>query len=227
MLNRLRALSALGAVPALALLAPSGTGPTAPLLGVVSVAAWACTGWLCLVAALEHGARLPGTVGRLTAQAVRRVAPSSVRTLVRMAVGASFAASVLAGPAAHAEDRPPIVAGSSSDSLDWPGVAPVTAPVTAPPADPAPSATADPRPAVVPTSAPDSAPDSAADSAPDSSHVVVHPGDSLWGIARHALGPAATEAQVAAVWPRWWAANRSVVGDHPDLIHPGDRLAAP
>jgi nucleoid-associated protein YgaU len=214
-LNRLRALSALGAVPALALLAPCGSGPTAPLLALVSVAAWVCTGWLCLVAALEHGARLPGTVGHLTAQAVRRVAPSSIRALVRLAVGASLTASVLAGPAAHAEDRPPTVAGSSSDSLDWPGVAPVTAP----PADALPSPAADPRPAVVPAST------------PDHSHasvdVVVHPGDCLWDIARHALGPGATEAQVAAAWPRWWAANRSVVGDHPDLIHPGDRLAAP
>jgi len=57
--------------------------------------------------------------------------------------------------------------------------------------------------------------------------VVVRAGDSLWSIARRQLGPGATDRRVAQTWPRWWAANRSVVGDHPDLIHPGDRLSAP
>ncbi|MCU1601276.1 MAG: Peptidoglycan-binding lysin domain protein, partial [Frankiales bacterium] len=57
--------------------------------------------------------------------------------------------------------------------------------------------------------------------------VVVRAGDSLWSLAAEDLGPHASSSRVAQEWPRWWAANRSVVGDRPDLIHPGDRLSAP
>jgi nucleoid-associated protein YgaU len=56
---------------------------------------------------------------------------------------------------------------------------------------------------------------------------VVHTGDSLWAIAHRELGTDATQRQVARAWPRWWAANRAVIGNDPDLIHPGDRLTAP
>ncbi|MFN2538936.1 MAG: LysM peptidoglycan-binding domain-containing protein [Mycobacteriales bacterium] len=226
MKQRGQAILALASAPALALLTPDGAGVTAPLVTSVAVAAWVCTGWLLLVALLEHGARLPGTAGRLAASLVRRIAPSSVRALVRMAAGASLAASVLAGPAALADDRTPTVAGSSADSLDWPGLAPVAAPpVPAAPVAPAgplvpvtTTATSAPRPSDVPPPPRDAAP---------GGQVVVQRGDSLWAIARHSLGPSATARQVAEAWPQWWAANRSVVGDHPDLIHPGDRLSAP
>ena len=36
-----------------------------------------------------------------------------------------------------------------------------------------------------------------------------------------------SDADRAAEWPRWWAANRDVVGDDPDLLRPGQRLVAP
>ena len=57
--------------------------------------------------------------------------------------------------------------------------------------------------------------------------VVVHRGDTLWGIVARHLGPHATEAEVATAWPQWYAANRSVIGDDPDLIKPGQVLHAP
>ena len=56
--------------------------------------------------------------------------------------------------------------------------------------------------------------------------VVVRPGDSLWTIAAHLLGPGADDTEVTAAWHRLHAANRSRVGD-PDLIHPGQRLLVP
>ncbi len=205
----------LAAVPALALLTPAGTGPTAPLLSAVSVAAWACTGWLLLVALLEHSSRLPGLAGRAAAGLVRRIAPAPVRA----AVSAALAIAVLTGSPAHAEDRTPTIAGSSSDALDWPGLAPETArPVSSP------------IPQMSPTAVPHARPTATAPARPavrPAGEVVVRAGDSLWSIARRALGPGARDRQVAQTWPRWWAANRSVVGDHPDLIHPGDRLSAP
>lgn len=60
--------------------------------------------------------------------------------------------------------------------------------------------------------------------------VVVQPGDSLWALAEQHLagrGESTTDAAVARAWPTWWAANRDVVGDDPDLLQPGTRLTPP
>jgi hypothetical protein len=57
--------------------------------------------------------------------------------------------------------------------------------------------------------------------------VVVRPGDSLWSIAAHRLGDHPPDAHVAAAWPRWFSANRSVIGDDPALIRPGAVLHPP
>lgn len=56
---------------------------------------------------------------------------------------------------------------------------------------------------------------------------VVRPGDSLWAIAARHLGPSATDAAIAAEWPRWYRANRAVIGADPGLIHVGTRLVVP
>ncbi|WP_020142996.1 LysM peptidoglycan-binding domain-containing protein [Terracoccus sp. 273MFTsu3.1] len=57
--------------------------------------------------------------------------------------------------------------------------------------------------------------------------VTVRRGDSLWTIAARHLGPDASDAQISREWPRWYAANREVVGDDPDLIIPGVQLRPP
>ena len=57
--------------------------------------------------------------------------------------------------------------------------------------------------------------------------MTVHPGDCLWSIARRHLGPQATDAEIAAAWPSWYAANRDVIGADPNLLHPGQQLVAP
>jgi nucleoid-associated protein YgaU len=72
---------------------------------------------------------------------------------------------------------------------------------------------------------PEAAPAPAPRTAP--AEVVVRRGDTLWGIAARHLGGRATPAAVAAEWPRWYAANRAVVGPDPHLILPGQRLVAP
>ncbi|HET6908656.1 MAG TPA: LysM domain-containing protein [Mycobacteriales bacterium] len=59
---------------------------------------------------------------------------------------------------------------------------------------------------------------------PPTGAIVVHDGDSLWAISARLLRPDATTRQVAALWPRLYAANRAVIGPDPDLIHPGQRL---
>ena len=97
--------------------------------------------------------------------------------------------------------------------------APATAPATDPPAAPPPV-----RPAVVP-------PPAATPTVVPAATVVVRPGDTLWSLAEDALRDATarepSDRQVALAWPRWWAANRDVVGDDPDLLHPGTVLHAP
>ncbi len=62
---------------------------------------------------------------------------------------------------------------------------------------------------------------------PDRAVVVVAPGESLWSIAEQALGREATASEVDREWRAIWAANRSVIGADPDLIHPGARLRLP
>lgn len=56
---------------------------------------------------------------------------------------------------------------------------------------------------------------------------VVEPGDSLWTIAARHLDPHASDASVAEAWPRWYEANRSVIGEDPELLQPGQVLKAP
>lgn len=57
--------------------------------------------------------------------------------------------------------------------------------------------------------------------------VRVAAGDSLWLIAAHRLGATATQADIAAAWPEWYAANRAVIGSDPDHIEPRQHLSAP
>ena len=194
--------------------------PAAPLVALVALGAWACTVWLLLVVAVTVCGRLPGAAGRIARRTARRVAPASVRALLKVAVGTTVAVSVFGGtPSALADDRPAI-----TSSYDWPGVALKASPApeldwpSVPPnhAAPKPPAPAPTRAAAVAHPGPAAGTD-----------VIVHAGDTLWGIAARDLGPEATPTQVAQAWPRWWSANRTVLGDHPELIHPGEHLTAP
>jgi hypothetical protein len=57
--------------------------------------------------------------------------------------------------------------------------------------------------------------------------VTVRAGDSLWLIAAHRLRANASAAEIAANWPRWYAANRTVIGDDPGQLMVGQRLRSP
>lgn len=58
-------------------------------------------------------------------------------------------------------------------------------------------------------------------------HVAVVAGDSLWSIAARGLGASPSDVDVALEWPRWYQANRAVVGDNPDVLLPGQVLTPP
>lgn len=57
--------------------------------------------------------------------------------------------------------------------------------------------------------------------------IVVHRGDSLWHLAAERLAGDADDATVAHTWRRLYDANRGLIGDDPDHIEPGQRLARP
>ena len=57
--------------------------------------------------------------------------------------------------------------------------------------------------------------------------VEVKAGDTLWSIAASRLGPFSSDLDVAVAWPKWYAANRSVIGDDPAVLHPGQILQPP
>ncbi|WP_010524891.1 LysM peptidoglycan-binding domain-containing protein [Nesterenkonia sp. F] len=63
--------------------------------------------------------------------------------------------------------------------------------------------------------------------ADEADHVVVRSGDTLWSIAAEHLGDEASDAQIAAEWPRWYAANRATIGDDPSQLLPGMVLELP
>jgi len=61
----------------------------------------------------------------------------------------------------------------------------------------------------------------------DDDGYVVRRGDSLWDVAARHLGPAATAVDIAREWPRWYSANRAVIGADPSLLRPGEVLYPP
>ena len=57
--------------------------------------------------------------------------------------------------------------------------------------------------------------------------VTVLAGDTLWEIVAAYLGPEASDVDIALEWPRWYAANRTLIGGSPDVLLPGQILQAP
>jgi hypothetical protein len=57
--------------------------------------------------------------------------------------------------------------------------------------------------------------------------VTVRSGDSLWSIAAAALGPLASDADIAREWPRLYAGNRDAIGANPHFLRPGQVLVLP
>lgn len=174
---------------------------------------WLAAGWLAVL-----GSSVRGPTGRRCRRLAAVLLPRTLRGLLESAVGLTVVLS--AAPAALAAEPAPVatsaVAASPLPSLDR---VPVTHLQLAPlPAVPAPVLA--PAVAAHPPVLRGRAPDEPAE-------IVVHRGDCLWGVVARALGPDADDAAVAQAWPRWYEANRSVIGPDPGLLLPGQRLVAP
>lgn len=57
--------------------------------------------------------------------------------------------------------------------------------------------------------------------------VTVQAGDTLWDIAARHLGPGVSDLDIALQWPRWYEANRGVIGQDPDVLLLGQILQPP
>lgn len=61
----------------------------------------------------------------------------------------------------------------------------------------------------------------------DTEAVTVRTGETLWDIAAEHLGPGATDWEIAAEWPAWYAANRTRIAGPPHPLTPGIVLTPP
>jgi hypothetical protein len=225
---------------------PAPLAPEQALTLVAAVAGTAAALWLALgllAALLGH---LPGRFGALAGATADRFAPACTRRVAAVLVGASLGGALAPGtaagdtagapvaPATHTASVAPAAAWSAT-GLDRPAA--VAAPGWRPSGW---SVTGDRGVGLAGTPSPGWVPErprvrpqpavellSVTPTSDDGGRVVVHRGDTLWGIARAHLGPDASDEEVAAAWPRWHAANHDVIGDDPDVLQPGQVLRTP
>jgi nucleoid-associated protein YgaU len=204
--------------------------------------------WLAVGSMLGLLSVLPGTAGRLAAAAAQRVTPIVVRRTLALMLGASVGAAVVpapvfaAGPRLPGSPSAPATASAgpvpgaaamvlSRGGAELPGI---RQPAADQPGAPE-GATNAPSPTFRPTPPPPTAEASRSSllaPAPrprvsTNDLVTVRRGDTLWSVARRHLGARATDAQVAHEWPRWYAANRAVIGPDPNSLRPGQQLRPP
>jgi len=174
---------------------------------------WLTALWLAFALLLVVTSTLPGQLGRAVAAVGALAVPASMRRLLlgTASVAIVVAPAVAATPA-FAAPAPPSPSAATAPAVVWP-------------TDPSREAA---EPARSAPTAPAHSVTNRAPQAPQAhSTVTVAPGDNLWSIAARSLGPHPTAEQIASAWPRWHEANRSVIGDDPNLIVPGQRLSGP
>lgn len=214
-----------------------GADPAGAIAGLAAVLASLIAAWLTLCLALAVAAELPGTVGETARHARDRITPVMVRRWAAIVLGASVTATFVPGTAVSA-------VRSSADPAPGPGFstsrpAPTTLPAAGFAAAPSTTSvthrtgTSSPGPGWVPRR-----PVTRGRTDPQlltgrqravggEQEVAVRRGDTLWSMAAARLGPDATDAEIARAWPRWHAANTSVIGRDPDHLLPGTLLTPP
>jgi len=174
---------------------------------------WGLFGWIALVLTLTALGSIPRGIGRLATAVGTRLCPVVMRRAVRLAVGVT----VLAGPVALTSPASAEPMSARAATTDHPGAVSdaVFLPDVSRPGWSG-AASAAPTQGTVGTRSPSR-----------DVTTVVAPGDCLWTIAAAHLGHGANNAEIAAEWPRWYAANRRIIGADPDLLLPGMVLRAP
>jgi resuscitation-promoting factor RpfA len=173
-------------------------------VSLVLVAAWVGAAWV-----LGLLGRLPGRAGWAARRLLGLLLPRAARVVLVGSLGMQAVAppAVAAGaPPAVAAGAPPAVAAETATiAVERPLTSLSTVAAST-------SAGSGRRPRAV---------------MPAPTTVVVAPGDSLWSIAERHGEPGAAAADVAVAWPRWYAANRHVIGPDPGLLQVGTVLRVP
>lgn len=231
-------------------------GPDAVVETLAGAAIWVVALWLAIGLAASSVARVPGVAGVLAQGLSRVMLPRAVRVLLLGTAGFGVLLTPVAAGAAPAQHGSlpaphwPVAAATADAPIStpalpaptWPSAAPTPAistprlrpSVTAPKPHATLPTTETPATTTPATGTPHHAPARpVARAARASGQVVtVRPGDSLWLLAAHRVaGPRPLTqvgaARVAREWPRWYRANRDVLGADPDLLVPGQVLHAP
>jgi nucleoid-associated protein YgaU len=191
------------------------SGADTVVADVAAGALWILGVWTAAALALGLVATTPGRAGATARTLLTSLTPKVLLRLVALATGAGvLGAPAMAAAAPIGTPSPATPISSTARPLPAP-----TLPLTG-----TARSTPPPTPSAVPARSTEPAPPAGRSS---DLRVVVAPGDSLWRIAERAEGPAQSPNRTAAEVGRWYAANRSVIGPDPDLIHPGLRLRPP
>lgn len=220
-------------------------GSDAAARTVAGALLWFVALWLAFSIAVTVLTLVPGRLGMLASAVASRVTPVLLRRVVIAAAGASILASPAAAfantgggsPApsgASARAVPALPAPALPVSSQVRSLPPISLPTDPRPTDsrptdprPTDSAPTDPGPTDPAAATPGPARDRPEGDQLGTSQVTVRPGNSLWSIAAQRLGPTRSEARIEAEWPRWYAANRRLIGADPNLLLPGTKLRAP
>ena len=212
-------------------------GPDVVLAQVSATLLWFLAAWLAVGIAATLLAAVPGAAGRVFDATSRRILPVAVRRIVAGSAGlgvllAPVPAALATGhaPGAHQVATPlpaPVWPGGPSAGHRPDPPPPGHHPQQERPAPPPPGQHPQRERPVPPLPGQHPQRERPASPPADEPAVRVRPGDSLWLIAARRLGPSAEPADIAAAWPRWYAANREVIGADPDLIRPGQLLSPP
>jgi LysM domain len=186
--------------------------PVAPVIAALAFMAEVLVGYLLGLLVLRSLSLLPGSAGRLTGQAMLHVSPRTLHRLLDLLVGGALLAqatlATMPGMPAGREPSAGLLAAASHPPVPRKGPAR---------ARPSPRRLAAPLPPWLEGGPSNPAPG-----------YTVKEGDTLWDIAASHLAPAERSASnVHRHWQRIYRANRPVIGDDPDLILPGTRLAIP
>lgn len=203
------------------------------LLGLVAntsgliVVAW----WLLSLLLAFTSAALARTGNERAAEITGRFSPAFMRRLALAALGLQLLGAPLAQAAADPADPAWRPTPTPAVLAVW---APTVAAYSSLPTNPLLDDSMDPRwkpsaPVVDPgLLAAQPVRSARYQNAAEAGNVTVRAGDSLWSIAARELGGSvASDVEIAMEWPRWYQANRAVIGDNPGLLLPGQVLQPP
>lgn len=196
--------------------------------------------WVVSLACAAAGLSLEKRGKPRAASVARRMSPAFMQRLVVTAfsfhlfvAGAAHAASPEPGPQWTPTQGHEATSPASAPPGSWLDPAPAAAPTTGLPAPPA---TVDPgwapsapvvEPGLLAGTGVREGTSQHQDASPSTNEVAVLAGDSLWNIVACHLGPEASDVQIALEWPRWYEANKALIGQDPNVLLPGQVLVPP